>query len=288
MLIGFFKGQPNDYIINFSNGKVVKEGLGISFFYWIPTSTIVSIPCATTDINFIFNEMTVTYQTISIQGQVTYKIKEPKKICKMLDFSINPKNRVYITKDPEKLTNRLINTIQMITREEVQHLSLEEVLTKSQELLRKIFETTSSSEVFSSLGIEIVNVYFTAIKPIPEISKALEANYRETLLKQADEAIYSRRAAAVEQEKIIKENELSSQITLEKERKELIEINGKNVLKESETRAKAFELELSPYKTVDPKLLIALGLKSMGDNAQKIGNLTITPDLLTSFLVEKR
>lgn len=287
MLIGFFKGQPNDYIINFSNGKAIKEGLGISFFYWKPTSTIVSIPCATTDINFIFNEMTVTYQTISIQGQVTYKVKEPKKLSDMLDFSINPKNRIYITKDPEKLNTRLVSTIQMITREEVQHLSLEEVLTKSQILLKKIFEIVQKNEVFSSLGIEIVNIYFTAVKPNPEISKALEADYRETLLKKADEAIYSRRAAAVEQEKKIKENELSSQISLENEREELIKISGSNLIKEAESKSKAFEIELKPYANFDPKILLAIGLKSLGDNAAKIGNLNITPELLSSILSAK-
>ena len=47
------------------------------------------------------------------------------------------------------------------------------------------------------------------------MGKALEAEYREGLQQRADQAIYARRAAAVEQERRIKENELNTQVLLE-------------------------------------------------------------------------
>jgi hypothetical protein len=55
------------------------------------------------------------------------------------------------------------------------------------------------------------------------MSRALEASARETLLKEADEAIYVRRNFAVEQERKIKENELQTQIAIEEKNRKIRE-----------------------------------------------------------------
>ena len=118
----------------------------------------------------------------------------------------------------------------------------------------------------------------------PEISKALEADYRESLHRKSDEAIYARRAAAVEQERKIRENELNTQITLEEKKKTLIDLQGNNSIEEAEFLAKAKSLELSVYTDLDPRLVLALALKELSGNAQKIGSLTITSEILSSLL----
>jgi hypothetical protein len=99
----------------------------------------------------------------------------------------------------------------------------------------------------------------------------------------------------VEEERKIKENEMRTAIALEQQRQQYIDLQGKNQLQEAEFRAKAMELEgesrgkslemeLAPFRTIDPKTLLALGLRDIGLNAQKIGNLTITPEVLASLL----
>jgi regulator of protease activity HflC (stomatin/prohibitin superfamily) len=282
--IGFFKGQPTDYIIKFVNGKIKREGQGLSFFYWKPNTSIAAIPVATIDANFIFNEITQTFQEVTIQGQLTYRVSDVKKIALLLDFSISPVSKKYSSDPLEKLAKRIINAVQMATREESQKFSLEDSLRKSENIAKVVLGKIKEDAMLNSIGIECLSIYLTSIKPTPELARALEAEYRESIQKKADEAIYSRRAAAVEQERKIKENELDSDIALEKERKELVELEGNNAIKEAEYQSKALNLGLVPYKEMDPKLLLALGFKSLGEKADKIGNLTITPDLLSSVL----
>jgi regulator of protease activity HflC (stomatin/prohibitin superfamily) len=285
--IGFFKGQPTDYIIKFVNGKVKREGQGLSFFYWKPNTTIAAIPIVTTDANFIFNEITQTFQEVTVQGQLTYRINDTKKISLLLDFSINPATKKYSSEPLDKLARRIVNAVQMAVREEIQRCSLEDSLRKSEDLAKTVLSKIKQDVMLNSIGVECISIYFISIKPTPELSRALEAEYREAIQKKADQAIYSRRAAAVEQERKIKENELDSAITLEKSKKELVELEGHNTIKEAEYQSKALDMQLNPYREVDPKVLLALGLKSLGENADKIGNLTITPDLLATILGTK-
>jgi hypothetical protein len=62
-----------------------------------------------------------------------------------------------------------------------------------------------------------------AIKPTPETARALEASVREKLLQEADDAIYIRRNASVEQERAIQENELRTDIAVEQKKREIEE-----------------------------------------------------------------
>ncbi len=282
--IKLFMGQPTDYIIKFVNGRIKKEGVGISFFYIKSRTTIISMPITVRDANFIFNEMTHTFQSVTIQGQLTYKINDFKKIFSMLDFSVDPKTRQYLSDDPEKLSQRIINTVQMATRDQIRAMSLEEVLHGSELIAKNVLEKLKNDNNIASLGIELVSIYFISITPIPEIAKALEADYREHLQKKADEAIYARRAAAAEQELIIKQNEMNGQIDLEKRRQEMVDLNGNNKIKESEYKSKAWKLEWEPYKDLDPRMIVALGIKSLGESGSKINSINLTPDLLSMLL----
>ncbi|NHJ84035.1 MAG: membrane protease subunit, stomatin/prohibitin [Asgard group archaeon] len=282
--MAYFKGDPSKYVIKYVQGRPRRTGIGLSFFYWRLTTNIATIPAMTIDSNFIFNEHTKNNQMITLQGHFTYRIKDPRKMATILNFQINPRSGNYLTEDPEKLEMRIKNIVQMRTRSEIEKMDLEPALVSSEALASRVMESAEQNTIIMDMGIDILSITFISIRPTAEIARALEADYRENLQMKADRAIYERRAAAVEQEQKIKENELNTQITLEKKRKQLIELEGENILKEADFQAQATEKQLAAYKKLDPKILLALAMKELGENANKIGNLTITPDILASLL----
>jgi len=283
-VLRFFKGDPSKYIIKFVSGKIKKKGIGVSFYYFDHNTTVVTVPATTIDSNFIFNEVSKNFQSVCVQGHLTYRIKDPAKMASLLNFEIYPDGGEYISDDPEKLDLRIKNVIQMMTRKEIKALELEEVLALNTELAGTVLENTSESLLLQEMGIKILSITFNSVTPTTEISKALEADYRESLQRKSDKAIYARRAAAVEQERKIRENELNTQITLEEKKKTLIDLNGKNRIEEAEYLAKAKALELGVYSELDPRLVLALAMKDLSTNASKIGSLTITSEILSSLL----
>lgn len=212
--IGYFKGQPTEYVIKYSSGHITREGPGLAFFYLKYNTQIVALPTSSMDANLVFNEVTSNFQAVTIQGQFTYRILSPRRTAELLNFTIDPVTRRYVSNDPERLAQRITNIIQMETRTEIQHRALEEVLSQYESIAARVRERIKNSGLMDPLCIELLSVYFVAAKPTPEVAKALEAEYRETLLRKADMAISARRAAAVEEERKIKENELNTEITL--------------------------------------------------------------------------
>lgn len=295
MGIKYFKGLSTEHVIKYVAGKVRKQGPGLAFYYLPHNTQIVVVPTSSVDTGFIFNEITSDFQSVAIQGQFTYRIGNPRQAAELLNFSVEPRRRTYISSDPEKLPQRITNIIQMVTRAQINGRTLEEILRDVQNIAVTTMQTIRAESLLDSLGVELLSVYFQGVKPTPEVAKALEAQYRETLLRRADEAIYARRGAAVAEERKIKESELNTDIALEEQRQNLIALEGNNAQQEAEFKgraletqasyqARAVEMEIAPYRDFDPRTLSALALNRMGQNAAHIGNLTITSEIMAALL----
>lgn len=293
--IAFFKGQPTDYIIKYAGGRAVRQGLGLSFYYVALSTQVAVIPTSTRDASFVFNELTNNFQSVTLQGQFTYRIADPAQAATQLNFAWNTRRQEYAAKDPDSLPPRIANVVQMETRRELQQRTLEQTLRQSQDIAGAVLARLRDAALLAPLGVELTNLYFLSAKPTPEVAKALEAQYRETLLRQADEAIYARRGAAVAEERKIKESEGATQIALEEQRSSLIALEGDNARIEAENKGRTLETlagfearasaqKLAVYSGMDPRSLLALALKEMGENARKIGALNITTETLGSLL----
>src|SRR3954454_11849496 len=93
--IKFIKVPPTNYLLQYRGGRIVREGLGLSFFYYGPTTSLVAVPVASTDTPFIFQETTGDFQTVTIQGQVTYRVGDPKRLAGLLNYTLAPNSQAY-------------------------------------------------------------------------------------------------------------------------------------------------------------------------------------------------
>lgn len=315
--IGYMKAPPTTYVMHFKAGRLLKEGPGLSLFYFAPTSTLVSVPLQSADVPFVFNEVTSDFQTVTLQGQLTFRVTEPKKLAGLMDYSVDAAGR-YLSDDPEALPQRLIQATQIQTRAVVQRMTLKTALVSSDAVVREVVASLFALDAVTMLGVEILALSILSIKPTPEMSRALEADAREGLQRQADEAIYSRRNAAVEQERRIKESELNTELAVEEKRRQiretqmnaeiaveqqrsaLIERRAENEKKDADAKSYALEASLKPLKEMDwrtlmavaargadPRVTIAMAFRELAENAQKIGELNVSPDLLNSLMTQK-
>lgn len=280
MVVRHYKGEPSTYVIQYRGGQVVKHGRGLDIWYLPYNTSIAAVPMISQDAQFIFNEATANYQEVAIQGQLSFRVENPLELAQQLDFTLQPKTGQYRSQDPDKLAQRLINAVQTHTRKGVSQISLEEALITVRELSAEVLAAVQQERDLLALGVVIESLHFTAVTATPEMRKALEADYREGLQRRADRAIYDRRAAALEEERKIRQRELHTDIELEQRRKDLVEMQAANSLKLAEAEAKADELKLSPYGELAPQALVGLALKEWAAHAGTIGNLSITPDLL--------
>jgi hypothetical protein len=318
MLFSYVKIPATHYALHYQQGRIRHEGPGLSFFYYSPSATIVSVPIGSTDAPFAFVESSADFQSVTVQGQLTYRVVDPKKVASLLDFSLG-RNGQYLGDGPQKLQERLVKSAQVAAKAVTQRMGLREVLTSSTAIGAEVEDALKNSEAIKSLGVEILELAVISMKPTPEMAKALEAEAREALQRKSDEAIYARRNAAVEQERRIKESELNTEIAveekkrqireaqmaadiaIEEQRAQLVDQKVANERKDADSRAYALDATVKAIETADWKKLmlltsggfdarqmIAMAFQELAGNAQKIGELNISPDLLQGLIGKTR
>jgi hypothetical protein len=310
----YIKTEPTQYVIQYRDGKSHREGSGLSFWYFAPTTSIVVVPTASVNEPFIFPQVTADFQEVTVQGQITYRVADPRRTADLLNFTVGPKG-AYVSEDPQKLSQRLIDQVQVAMRAEVQALPLKDVLASGEILVGRVATLLKGNATITALALELLGLSLLAVKPKPETAKALEAEAREALLRRADDAIYARRNAAVENERTIKENELATErslrekraqierekmdadIHLEEQKKALVALSSANDREEADVRAYSLAQMVKSIGATDPKILqtlasvgmdpsrlMAAAFRDIADNADKIGHLNISPDLLRELI----
>ncbi len=331
--IRFIKAQPTTYLMKYRAGGVTREGAGLSGFYYAPVTSLVAVPIGSRDAAFIFQQIANDFQALTVQGHITYRISEPKKAASMLNFTLKPDGKTYESDDPEKLPQRILGTVEVLAQQAVKELSLKEALRASDRIADRIASGLKDRADIASLGIEVLGVSIRGIKPTPDTAKALEAEAREAILKNADEAIFARRNFAVEQERAIRESELDTEIaveqkkrsiretqmdaeasvvakrnelrqagmvadiTLEGKRKDFVALNAENTRTLADAEAYRVGALMKIFEGVDTKLIQALAAAGMqpgqliaqaftgiAEKAEKIGQLNVSPDLLSTLL----
>lgn len=331
--IRFIKSQPTVHLMQFKKGRVVREGAGQSFFYYAPTSTVVAVPIASADHSFMLSLSTSDFQEVTVQGQVTYRVASPTLTANLMDFSLAPSGKGYASEDPQRLGDRVGMQAEVVIQQKVQAMPLKAALLAAAQIAVHTEERLRGNAELATLGLEVLGVSIVAVKPTPDIARALEAEAREANLKAADDAIYMRRMSAVEKERAIRQNELdtevavqqkqreieetkmesrsalarknnalrdeqmASDILLEEKRKEFVAGQAANSKTLAEAEAHRMEAVMKALQAADPKIvqalasvgmspsqLIAQAFDGLASNADKIGQLNVSSELLQSLV----
>ena len=332
----YAKTSLSTYVIQYRNGQPVREGTGLAFFYFAPNASLVSVPLESVDVPFMFNEVSSDFQEVTVQGQVTYRVADPKILASLMNFTLKP-NGEYVSEDPTRLPQRVVNAVQVQLRSVLSGRSLHELLRGWEQMVQSVRDGLRRPDGLASLGLELVNLAVLAVRPNPETARALESTVREQILKQADDAMYLRRNSAIEQERAVKENELNTEIAIETKKRQiretqleaeraalerrqqiqdqemagrialedknkaLTDLRVENARKEAEAKAYAVGSVMKAVQGVDPKVLqaltvgnadpsalIAMAFQGLAENAERIGELNISPDLLQQLSAKGR
>ncbi|OZC01812.1 SPFH domain-containing protein [Rubricoccus marinus] len=284
MFVSHFKGAPSAFVRQYRGGEVVRQGRGLSFFYAPMTTTVVSVPVTTQDLPFAFSETTSDFQDVAVQGQLTYRISDPERAAELLDFSVQPATQRYRSEDPQKLEDRILSAVRAQARAWVRQRPLEAALKDADALAASLLARVRQDATLAEMGIAVEALYLGSITAAPETKRALEAEYREALLRRADEAVYGRRAAAVAEERRIRQSELDTEVELETARQRLVEQQAQNQITLAEADARADEMKLAPYAELPARTLVGLALRDWAEHGGSVDALTVTPDLVTNLV----
>jgi hypothetical protein len=211
-----------------------------------------------------FHARTADFQDVAVQATVTYRVSDPGIAAARLDFSIDPDTGVWRGAPLEQLGTLLTETAQQHALDVLARTPLAAALVDGVTSVRERVAAGLAAEPrLPATGIEIVAVRVVALRPEPEVERALRTPAREQIQQEADRATYERRAVAVERERTIAENELASKIELARREEQLVEQRGTNARREAEESAAADKVRAEAEATRTVRLAEAEAARSV-------------------------
>jgi regulator of protease activity HflC (stomatin/prohibitin superfamily) len=314
------RGTSTQHVRHLRHGKVAHEGPGLSFFFRPLSAVISEVPVDDRELPLLFHARTADFQDLAVQASVTFRVTDPATACARIDFSIDPGSGRWSGTPLEQVGGLLTETAQQQVLGLIARSPLAGLLAEGVEQVRdRILHGLTDDARLAETGIAVIGARVIAIRPEPEVEKALRTPAREQIQADADRATYERRALAVELERSIAENELKNQIELARREELLIAQRGANArnqateaaaAKEIETQAQAARDQLladaaahrarvlgeaqaageaarvATYRDLPPGTLLGLAAKDLAGKLPPIGSLVITPDLLAPLLAK--
>jgi regulator of protease activity HflC (stomatin/prohibitin superfamily) len=312
------RAAPTAHIRHLSGGKPAHEGAGIAFWFRPLAAALSEVPVDDRELAMLFHARTADFQDVTVQATVTYRITDPALAALRVDFGIDPDTGAWRAAPLDQLGTLLTETAQQHAVDLLARTQLAAALTDGVTAVReRVTAGMAADPRLTETGIAVIAVRVVALRPEPEVERALRTPARELVQQEADRATYGRRAVAVERERAIAENELGSKIELARREEQLLAQQGANARLQAEDGAAADRVRteaeaarrirlaeaeaesarllgeakagaeaawLAAHQQVDPATLRALALVRFAEHLPRIDSVTLTPDLVTGLL----
>ena len=312
------RGSTTTHVQHVRNGRTLHAGVGATFWFRPLSAVLTEVPVDDRELPLLFHARTRDFQDVTVQATVTFRVTDPLTAAGRIDFAIDPENGRWRATPLDQVAGLLTETAQQYALDQLASSDLTTALAGGVGPVRRVIaDGLARDPRLAETGIAVVGVRVVALRPEPEVEKALRTPTREQVQQEADRATFERRALAVERERAIGENELQTRIELARREEQLVAQRGANARREAEeaaaadvitteaearrtqtlaeaaarstrltgaAQAEAEAAHVAAHRDVPEAVLLGLAAQELAANLPQIETLVLTPDLLTRAL----
>jgi len=312
------RSTPTSHVVHLHKGAVRHTGRGAAFWFRPLAAALSEVPVDDRELPLVAHARTSDFQELTVQVTVSYRFDDPALVAQRLDFSLDTATGRWTSEPLQQVAHLLTELAAGRIMVAAAQMDLVAAVTTGVEVLRQAVNTgMAGDERLAATGIVVLGARIGAVRATADLEKYLQTPAREHAQSEADKATYERRALAVDRERAIAENELANRIELATREQELVMQEGRNARAraeegaaaalidagadaerqalaaqasahrttvEGEARAVAEAAHVNVYATVPAPVLTMLTLREVAGHLPSVGNLTITPDLVTGAL----
>jgi regulator of protease activity HflC (stomatin/prohibitin superfamily) len=312
------RATATSYVIHTNAGAPRHAGAGTAFWFRALSAALSEIPIDDRELPLMAHARTADLQDVAVAVTVSFRFTDPATVAQRIDFGISPDTGAWTGSPLEQVAQLLTESATGLVMDSLAGLTLVEAVTAGAgELGSALRHGLQTDERLDATGITVLGARVRAVRAEADMERALQTPARELAQTEADAATNTRRALAVDRERTIAENELANRIELATREQQLVVQEGANARRRAEEVAAAALVEatavaerdalaattsatstrqlgeaqaaaeaakLAAYSAVDTAVLTALALRELAANLPEIGQLTITPDLLSRLL----
>ena len=317
-LVRHLRAAPTSHVVQMAGGRARRSGVGLAFWFRPLTAVLSEVPVDDRELPLVAHARTADLQEVTAQVTVSYRFADPELATRRLDLGIDPATGRWTGTPLEQVAHLLGELAAGHVMDALAGMTLPEaVSTAAGALGLQVGAALRTDERVTATGIEVLGARVRSVRADADLERALQTPAREAAQAEADRSTFERRALAVERERAIAENELGTRIELATREQQLVAQEGANARDRADEAAAAALIEarakaqrqgvlaaasadavrvqgeaegaaerarLAAYAEVPAEVLRTLALRDLAGHLPEIGQLTVTPDVLTGAL----
>lgn len=191
------RGSGTTHVEQIRNGKRIRGGVGASFWFRPLSAVLNEVPVDDRELPLMFHANTSDFQDVTVQATITYRVTDPVTAAGRIDFSIDPETGQWRSTPLDQVAGLLTESAQQYAIDLLAAANLTTAMAGGVAPIRAVIaEGLTSDERLAATGIALVGVRVVAVRPEPEVEKALRMPTREQVQQEADKATFERRAVS--------------------------------------------------------------------------------------------
>lgn len=196
---GFVTAKPSEYLIVFRRGRLLERACGQGArFFRLPGDEVAIIPTTFKEVRFQANQVTRDNVDIRIRGMVLYRIADPLRIYKLINFTNRPAAELklaHVVSDLCRSTTKWL-VANMLVEECMRRRKEDMATTLKQEVAHVVAGAGESGWGVEIVTIDVLDVYIQDEELFESIQAKFKAEQRreaELATLEADQAVARRR-----------------------------------------------------------------------------------------------
>lgn len=305
------RSDASNYVIRYRGGRARQSGRGLVFWFRPQTASIAELPMDDREMALFVKGRSQDFQTVAVQGILSWHVVDPERLASRIDFNVGLFTGAWQSEPIQRIETRLSGLVSQAVLQYLAEAPVRPLLDAGPEPLRLRLEAALADDpALTEIGIAVAAVRLTNLSPSSELERALQTPTFEALQQKADQAMFERRALAVEKERAIAENELATRTELARRESDLIGEEAQNARARAAGEAEAHQVEaaaeaeririiegakaeaeqarIAIYRDLAPGVLAGLAARELAGKLDTIEHLNVTPDLLATLMGEFR
>ena len=288
-LFRHLRAEPTSHVLDYKGGTLRREGPGQAFWFRAINTAVAEVPIDDREQSFLFHARSADFQQLTVQGVITYRVVDPRRVARRIDFAIDLGTGRWKQTPLEQLAGLVTQLAQQFVIDELVKRDVRRILADGVAPIRAHIAAGLEAEpALEQLGIQVVAVRVAAVAPTSELEKALQQPTREAIQQDADKATFQRRELAVEAERALAEKHAAAAMVEAQgadEREALAAARRAATIDEVQGAQLRIDERRAQIDAAMPAdILFALAVRELAGQLGQIEHLTITPDMLTPVL----
>src|SRR3954447_25337627 len=88
-LLRHLRAEPTPQVLHSRRGRLAADGPGLTFWFAPRHTALAEIPVDDRELPFLFHARTADFQDLAVQGAVTFRVVDPRRLATRVDFTLD-------------------------------------------------------------------------------------------------------------------------------------------------------------------------------------------------------